>query len=551
MFEEFIKSEQFEKYLINLQKKLKNKKVILYCSGQFLNQLINKYDLTKYFNIVGISDIRYENNPNEKHGLFRLIKPSSLKNEIFDCIIITSPNPKQIKNYLRNNLFINKKIYPIFEEKDNFLPKIPQAIEYFNQTKNILKTVKYLFFCSKEEINTKTNYEKKLKDIKNKLKLNKKIKILFTCEENQKWCSNNIYNSLKNNNNFEVLPVVLFPIITSNRIDFTQKENKIFFKKHNIETMDGYDYKNNKNFNLQQFDPDIVFYQQPWYLENENHPINVSKYALTAMLPYGYTTLNEKFWGSDSVKKVYSNLWMFFSESNYHNKFYKKAANMKYKDNLIATGTPKLDSYNEPINKDFERLWKNGKNRIIWAPHHSIKNQGLCMSNFEECYEFMLDFAKNHSEYTFILKPHPALKSTVISTNLMTEKDFESYLNEWKNLPNTNLYEEGMYFDIFKTSDLLITDCSSFLAEYFPTQKPIILQDRKNRAPFDNFGRKLEKGIYKVSSTYELPNLIRELLINKKDILKNTRQNIIEKNFYIPKPSSSELIVDFLQKTII
>ena len=546
----FFKSEQFQKYLNALAKNLRNKKIILYCNGLYFDALVDSCNLKKKFNVIGISDIRYENDNIEIYKGFKCIKPSRIKLTKVNCVVITSPNPKLIAKYLKesNNLSFGVKILPVYTEDENIFSKIQLCFSYFNETKNLLKAMQYLLFCNNEELQVKINYAKVLKKIQGYK--NKKIRVLFVCEENQKWAYNLIYKKLLEEDNFEVLPVVLYPIVTKNRVEFTQKNNIEFFKKQNIETIDGYDYENHRNIPIKVYEPDIVFYEQPWYLQGENNPVKVSEFALTILLPYGYTTLNPKSWGSDSVKRVYSNLWMFFSESPYHNKFYEKAANMLGKDNLCAVGSAKFDAYKMPIVKEYESLWKGNGKRIIIAPHHSINNQGLGMGNFEEYYKFFLDFAKEHKEFSFILKPHPALRSSCISAKFMTEEEYDNYIAEWKSLSNANVYEAGNYFEIFKTSDLMITDCSSFLAEYYPTNKPIILLDRKTRAKFDNFGEKIKKGFYIVNAPNELPNLINELLIINNDKLKPVRNKILNKVFYLPQDFVSDSIIKYIKSQV-
>lgn len=547
-WQDFFKSGSFQKNLIKLKKRLRGKSVVFYCNGIYFDALTEVYNLSEYFNVSGISDLRYETSKQETYKNFKCILPSNLKNAKIDYIIISSPNPDFIKNYLQKNNIVKKsvKVLPLYKERRHFFTKAASAIQYLIQTKDFLKSLKYYIFCSKEEIKTKLNYEKVLSKLKSKANAGEKIRAVFVCEENQKWGYQFVYELMKSDSRFEVLPVVLYPIITKNRIEFTQEKNKEFFNKQGIETIDGYDYEKQANIDLKYFEPDLVFYQQPWYLEGENHPVNLSKYALTMMIPYGYTTLNENSWGSDAVKRVYKNLWRFFSESPYHNKFYEKAAGMRHRDNLTATGTPKLDYYRKPVQPEFEALWKGKKNRIIWAPHHSIKNHGLSMSNFEEYAGFMLDFAKNNPDYSFVLKPHPALKNSCAACGFMTEAEYDSYMDEWNGLENASVYTDGAYFDIFKTSDVLVTDCSSFLAEYFPSKKPVILLDRPARAPFDKFGMRIEKGFYKVQSPSELQKLLIQLLKEKNDVLKDTRISLLKKEFFLPEKSSSEKIVDFL-----
>ncbi len=549
-WQDFFKSEKFKRNLNSLKGKLKNKKVVFYCNGIYFDALSDLYNLSEYFCVVGVSDIRYEQSCEPDYKGYKCIKPSELRHSGADCVIISSPNPDFIKEYLQKNNLVKSVILPIYKPRENLFFRFGLALEYFKVTKSLYRSIKYCLFCTEEELQTKINYEKVLQRVKKRGKSGEKLRVVFVCEENQKWGYQFVYELLKKDPGFEVLPVVLYPIISKNRVDFTQEKNKEFFAKQGVESVDGYDYDKKTKIDLKTFAPDIVFYQQPWYLEGENHPVNLSKYALTIMIPYGYTTLSEKNWGSDAVKRVYSNLWMFFSESKYHNKFYEKAAGMRHKDNLLATGTPKLDYYHVPVKQEFEALWKGGKNRIIWAPHHSINNTGLCMSTFEEYYKFLLDFAKNHREYSFVVKPHPALRSACASQRFMTEEEYDAYMEEWNNLPNASVYTEGNYFDIFKTSDILVTDCSSFFAEYFPTGKPIVLLDKKNRAPFDKFGKQLEKGFYKVNKPEELPVLLENILLKNDDQLVNTRRKIKNKVFYLPAQSVSSSIVKFLLSKI-
>ena len=113
------------------------------------------------------------------------------------------------------------------------------------------------------------------------------------------------------------------------------------------------------------------------------------------------------------------------------------------------------------------------------------------MSNFVEQAHFFLDFAKNHPQYEFLIKPHPVLKSKCEATGFMTGEEYENYIEQWRELPNVNAYTLGNYYDVFKPSDILITDSSSFLGEYFVSGTPIVLLESKRRMPFNDFGLEL------------------------------------------------------------
>ena len=138
------------------------------------------------------------------------------------------------------------------------------------------------------------------------------------------------------------------------------------------------------------------------------------------------------------------------------------------------------------------------------------------------------------------------LKSAVVEHNLMSQEEFQNYIAQWNNLDNSLVYDKGEYFDIFKTSDVLITDCSSFLAEYFPTKKPIIFINRKDRAPFDSFGNKIKKGFYEANNFNEVKLIIDNIYKNN-DFLLKTRENILKKHFFIKESACDELI-NFLNK---
>lgn len=539
----FVKSG-FHKVLFRLSKKMQDKKVIFYSNGAYFCAMCDLYDLKKLFPNSKVCDLKYQSEQTDEFKNFKTVKPTELKDICFDYIIITSQNSKTIFNYLTKELKVKRKKIIELNKKTfikGILGKIPLFVKYFSLSKNIFTSLKYLLFCNNGELLAKINYFKKLKSLKNK----EKIKVAFVCEENQKWGYTKLYKLFLSNSRFEVLPVILYPIITSSRVEFTQKANFEFFKNEGIEALDGYDYKNDEIIPLESFQPDLVFYQQPWYLNNLNHPQHVSEFALTLMSPYGFTTLGEKNWGSDLVKAVYSSLWMFFSETKYHLNFYKKAANMRFKDNLYPSGSVKLDAYFSFDKTEVSNLWKGEGKRIIYAPHHSIFNNGLKMSTFHKNFKFFLDFAKTHPSLSFIFKPHPALKNACVQFGLMSEVKYNNYLDEWRNLPNSDVYEGGRYFELFKTSDVLVTDASSFPAEYFPTRKPIIFLERKDKAPLDAFGKKLFLGIYSLYDICEFENLLNKILFVD-DSLKPVREKIFKQCFNDFSLSASEKIEKFI-----
>lgn len=151
----------------------------------------------------------------------------------------------------------------------------------------------------------------------------------------------------------------------------------------------------------------------------------------------------------------------------------------------------------------------------------------LKYGTFNQNYQFFYNFAKEHSEYEFILKPHPELKRQIVNQKLMPIKEMEKYFNDWQNLPNAQIYELSDYFDMFRTSDLLITDCNSFLLEYLPTNKPVIHLINDKSVGHNKYGQKIISGYYKVINVDEIEQLLKQLLVEKQDPLKSVREKII------------------------
>ena len=107
-YKRIFEKKEFQTKVEKLKKKLKNKRVILYSNGVYFEAFSHVWDLKSCFNIVGISDIRYENEIIDEFRGFRCIKPSELKKYNVDCILITSPNFESIKKYLISNKLVKK-----------------------------------------------------------------------------------------------------------------------------------------------------------------------------------------------------------------------------------------------------------------------------------------------------------------------------------------------------------------------------------------------------------------------------------------------------------
>ena len=106
----YLKKFNFEKHLKYLNKKLKHKKVILYGAGVFLEAVNKYYDLSG-LNIIGISDIRFDEHKDDETFLgYKVYSIDEVKQLKPDYILVTTKFYIDIIENLYCSTFKNYKI---------------------------------------------------------------------------------------------------------------------------------------------------------------------------------------------------------------------------------------------------------------------------------------------------------------------------------------------------------------------------------------------------------------------------------------------------------
>lgn len=392
-----------------------------------------------------------------------------------------------------------------------------------------------------------------LKNLQKKFQT-QKLKVVFLNSENAKWAYQTLYEAFDKNPKFDVqVLVTLKKSMLHNKIasfDYKEylKNNYEFFKQKGMNVDYAFNIGTNEFLSLQKFGADIVFYEQPWQMPKAQSVLEISRYALPFYTSYGSTVSN----GDDEyTQDLYKDVYTYFVDNEFI-KIFLIAKGFDEK-RLDVSGQFKLDAFLKPVDET-KIVWDNTgkyKKRIIWAPHHSFaENSTLRYGTFHWNYKFMLEYIKNNPDYEFILKPHPALKSEIITKHLMSEDEMNRYFDELKSLSNVKVYDKTDYFDMFRTSDLMITDCCSFLLEYLPTEKPVIHLIRENSVGQNLFGQKVTKGYYKTHNLEELKSNLDLLLVENNDYLKDVRLKTIKDDLYQPKNGVSNYIVDYITNVL-
>ncbi|WP_416695881.1 hypothetical protein [Candidatus Pseudothioglobus sp. Uisw_050_01] len=366
------------------------------------------------------------------------------------------------------------------------------------------------------------------------------IKVVFFITQKQLWAGQSLYDEFFLSDYFEPL-IVVFPNYEDkvNTIESTINDNYVFFKKKGMNVLKGYDSQKNIYLSAGEINADIIFYDQPSPQIHKSLLWNkLSKNSLVCYIPYGFKIA--AFFQAHFNMPLQNCSWKVFAESEWHKKQFSIYGPLKGK-NVVTSGFPKLDEYNKP-NSNISRSFK----KIIWAPHWSIGLNKDSYSTFDENYNFFLEYASLHPNIYWVFKPHQRLKHYLVEIGFMSQDEVNAYYNAWDKLTNASFYNDPEYFDIFKDSDALITDCGSFLAEYLPTKKPILRLVKLNNIRYNEVGEKLVKSYYTSTNNNLIKTFITDVVINKEDVLLDKRLA----NIPLVRPNiegAGKFIVDYIE----
>lgn len=388
---------------------------------------------------------------------------------------------------------------------------------------------------------------KNAKSVLNKLRVkskHSKLNVVFYIYDASKWKCETLYDAFNRDENFETTILVTKPAVFNSSnpsyqsVDDVKKTYEYFKSDSKYNVKLAYDIEKEQFIPFEKFSPDIIIYQHPWYVETSQGPVVCSKFALTYYVPY--------FVANAGLKEDY-----YLRFHQYVHKHYLLnqslvdyfAPKMENKGkNLVAVGHPQLDYFY------FNKSQNNDKNYVIYAPHWTLLGKGLAYGTFEWNGKFILDFAKSHPEINWVFKPHPLLKKALVDTQFMSLEEVNSYYDEWSQLGF--VCEDSDYLNLFMNSYAMITDCGSFLTEYFLTKKPLI-RIRSEKLPiFCPHCNEITKNYYEVNNIEELKKTLVEVIINKNDSMKKIREAAVV-NSELSNTSAAENILNDIKKEVL
>ena len=191
----------------------------------------------------------------------------------------------------------------------------------------------------------------------------------------------------------------------------------------------------------------------------------------------------------------------------------------RYKHSIFL-GLPLMDY---AITRQQSSATTNGKN-ILWTPRWT-SDEMYGGTTFFAYKDKILSLKTKIPESNLILRPHPLTFQNALRLGKMTESEIEEYKESVRE-HGASFDANEMVGDTFRQTDILITDYSSIILEFFLSGKPVIYCAKTNISLSEVY-KQIFQGFYIAENWEEVETTVRKLLKGE-DELKAIRMNIIE-----------------------
>ena len=405
---------------------------------------------------------------------------------------------------------------------------------------NMLKTSPKMESLTSDSEKYHRQYQKTLRRLNKKMKKNEKIRVVFLGYGSGGNCDvfSEIYLKFKTSSYFDPI-IVVAPYYHDSKDNMAARMNEAgkYLTKLGLQFINGYNQTENTFLDVyNSLNPDIVFFDSNY---DWNHPFfSIDSYppdkVLSFYMPYAYFLADNM---EHHFNQKMSNLvYMFFAPSPIEISLLNKYSLINginiCKIFLGYPKTAKLIHSNKSSITDIWKISDRNVKRIIWAPHHLWAGY----SNFLEYKDYMLELIKIYEgKIQIAFKPHPALYDSLVEVAKWAKQDVEIYYSKWADAyPQAQLVTDN-WIDLFLTSDAMILDSISFMAEYSLTGKPSCVITRLSNGQrvmkFNEAGEKLLQILYNASNISELTGFIDDIVLGKNDYKKIERDIFMKENY--------------------
>ena len=342
-------------------------------------------------------------------------------------------------------------------------------------------------------------------------------KVLFVTGTPSKWKCQSLYDLMERSDRYDpwICQTICDVEKSMNHAERTThlEKSKSFFKNRGMKYVEAYSRDREEWIDLNDFHADIVFYNQPWSVSDNQLPHCVAKTALTFQVPYYVPNYGDVDF--DVKTPFQRTLFGYCAINKSWAEFYQK--NVSYglfAGRILPVGHTALDPFY------LNRGKYSVKGTVIYAPHWSIDCPGNenteNYSTFLTTGRAMLKFAKAHPEIKWVFRPHPTLRTVLARTGIWSVDEIESYYADWAAIGLLSV--GGGYEQLLMESAVMITDCGSFLMEYACTGNPIVhLISSTCKVKPIKPSADLWATYYQVRTLEELDAVLNEVVVRRQD----------------------------------
>jgi hypothetical protein len=168
---------------------------------------------------------------------------------------------------------------------------------------------------------------------------------------------------------------------------------------------------------------------------------------------------------------------------------------------------------------------------------------------FRQNGRFILNLASMQAQTTWVIKPHPDFDYRVVADGIMTQQELDEYYGEWDQYGT--IFRGGGDFHSLKTSDCLITVCTSLLADYLPIGKSVfLLRSKAQTTPFSDFAENTNGAYCQIHSNTEFEKLFSQVMIEGNDFTTRRRLEQIADLKLTSNETATKCIFDHVQKEL-
>ena len=313
------------------------------------------------------------------------------------------------------------------------------------------------------------------KRVQEKINNNEILNVVFMVQYIPAWNKLElIYSKMKKDDRFNPV-IVCVPLNIQNHKLMDNKGNDTYeyFINHGYDAIDALE-SDGSWYDLKRLSPDYIFHSRPYnhFMPEPYTSGRIVRYALICNVLYGINT--SKNAQKITINKDYfKDNYCYFAFDELEKEYYEKEYIIGIRlgiQKCLPYGAVALEQI---LNSRKENTSSAFHKSVMWTPRWST-DPIVGGSNFFKYRHIIKKLIAENPDVLFVIRPHPLMFGNFLKTGEMSELDVQEFKEYCSNTNNVYLDENKEYSDTFWNSDILITDNSGVVPEYFITSKPII-----------------------------------------------------------------------------